>query len=185
MSIHGGRIVARALRAEGVAYVFTLCGGHIMSIYDGCLDEGIGIVDVRHEQSAAHAADGWARVTGEPGVALVTAGPGTTDAVTGVATAWRANIPMVVIGGQAPRFFQDMGGLQDMAHVDLMRPITKWAVSVPNARRLGEYVASAFPARPTHVPGPVFLEMPLDLLFDNLEESEVVVPERPRSEAGV
>ena len=137
MAMHGGRIVAQALRREGVPYVFTLCGGHIMSIYDGCLDEGIGVIDVRHEQSAAHAADGWARVTGQPGVALVTAGPGTTDAVTGVATAWRANIPIVVIGGQAPRFFQDMGGLQDMPHVDMMRPITKWAVSgrTPGSRR--------------------------------------------------
>src|SRR6185436_8626088 len=135
--MHGGRVVARAFKREGVSHVFTLCGGHIMSIYDGCLDEGIAIIDVRHEQSAAHAADGWARVTGQPGVALVTAGPGLTDAVTGVATAWRANIPMVVIGGQAPRAFQDMGGLQDMAHVDLMRPITKWAVSVPSAKRLG------------------------------------------------
>src|SRR5437899_626392 len=89
MQIHGGRVVARALKREGVPYVFTLCGGHVMSIYDGCLDEGIGIVDVRHEQSAAHAADGWARVTGRPGVAIVTAGPGLTDAVTGVAPAWR------------------------------------------------------------------------------------------------
>ncbi len=109
--MHGGRVVARALKREGVSHVFTLCGGHVMSIYDGCLDEGIAIVDVRHEQSAAHAADGWARVTGQPGVAIVTAGPGLTDAVTGVATAWRANIPMLCIGGQAPRAFQDMGGL--------------------------------------------------------------------------
>src|SRR5439155_1682545 len=185
MQIHGGRVVARALKREGVPYVFTLCGGHVMSIYDGCLDEGIGVIDVRHEQSAAHAADGWARVTGRPGVAIVTAGPGLTDAVTGVATAWRANIPMLVIGGQAPRFFQDMGGLQDMAHVDLMKPITKWAVSVPHARRLGEYVASAFRVATTNVPGPVFLEMPLDLLFDNVEDSEVVVPEQSRTEAGI
>src|SRR5439155_15513121 len=185
MSMHGGRTVAGARRAEGVAYVFTLCGGHIMSIYDGCLDEGIGIVDVRHEQSAAHAADGWARVTGQPGVALVTAGPGLTDAVTGVATAWRANIPIVVIGGQAPRFFQDMGGLQDMTPVDLMRPITKWAVSVPHARRLGEYVSSAFRVATTNVPGPVFLEMPLDLLFDNVEEHDVIVAEKSRTAAGV
>src|SRR5207245_2126696 len=178
-------IVAQALRREGVPYVFTLCGGHIMSIYDGCLDEGIGVIDVRHEQSAAHAADGWARVTGQPGVALVTAGPGTTDAVTGIATAWRANIPIIVIGGQAPRFFQDMGGLQDMPHVDMMRPITKWAVSVPNARRLGEYVATAFRVATTNVPGPVFLEMPLDFLFEQVEEREVVAPEKARTEAGV
>ena len=71
--IHGGRVVAKALKAEGVAYVFTLCGGHVMAIYDGCIDEGIGVIDVRHEQTAAHAADGWARVTGKPGVAIVTA----------------------------------------------------------------------------------------------------------------
>src|SRR5436309_802467 len=185
MPMHGGRIVAQALRREGVPYVFTLCGGHIMSIYDGCLDEGIGVIDVRHEQSAAHAADGWARVTGQPGVALVTAGPGTTDAVTGIATAWRANIPIVVIGGQAPRFFQDMGGLQDMPHVDMMKPITKWAVSVPNARRLGEYVAAAFRVATTNVPGPVFLEMPLDFLFEQVEEREVVAPEQAHTGAGV
>jgi acetolactate synthase-1/2/3 large subunit len=183
--IHGGRIVARALRAEGVPYIFTLCGGHVMSIYDGCLDEGIAIVDVRHEQSAAHAADGWARVTGQPGVAVVTAGPGLTDAVTAVATAWRANIPMVVIGGQGPRFFADMGSLQDMNHVELMRPITKWAVSVPHARRLGEYVSTAFRVATTNVPGPVFLEMPLDLLFDAVEEGDVVVAEKYRTEAGL
>jgi acetolactate synthase-1/2/3 large subunit len=185
MPMHGGRIVAQALRREHVPYVFTLCGGHVMSIYDGCLDEGIGVVDVRHEQSAAHAADGWARVTGQPGVAIVTAGPGLTDAVTGVATAWRANIPMVIIGGQAPRAYQDMGGLQDMAHVDLMRPITKWSVSVPSARRLGEYVATAFRVATTNVPGPVFLEMPLDLLFDVVDERDIVVPERSRTDAAV
>jgi len=183
--MHGGRIVARALAHEQVRYVFTLCGGHVMSIYDGCLDEGIGVIDVRHEQSAAHAADGWARVTGQPGVAIVTAGPGLTDAVTGVATAWRANIPMVIIGGQAPRGYQDMGGLQDMNHVDLMKPITKWAVSVPSTRRLGEYVSTAFRVATTNVPGPVFLEMPLDLLFDSVEDDQVIVSDRYRTEAGV
>src|SRR2546430_14174845 len=169
MQIHGGRVVARALKREGVPYVFTLWGGHVISTYDGCLDEGLGLADVRHEGSGAHAADGWARVTGQPGVATVTAGPGLTDAVTGVATAWRANIPMVVIGGQAPRFFQDMGGLQDMAHVDLMKPITKWAVSVPNARRLGEYVASALRVATTNVPRPGVFELPLDFPFDTVE----------------
>ncbi len=183
--LHGGRIVARALRAEGVPFIFTLCGGHVMSIYDGCLDEGIGVIDVRHEQTAGHAADGWARVTGRPGVAVVTAGPGLTDAVTAIATAWRANIPMVVIGGQGPRFFADMGSLQDMSHVDLMRPITKWAVSVPHARRLGEYVATAFRVATTNVPGPVFLEMPLDLLFETVDEADIVVSEHYRTEAGL
>jgi len=183
--LHGGQIVARALAKEGVQFVFTLCGGHIMSIYDGCIDEGIRVIDVRHEQTAAHAADGWGRVTGQPGVALVTAGPGLTDAVTGVATAHRAKAPMVIIGGQAPRAFQDMGGLQDMNHVELMRPITKWSVAVPDSRRLGEYVATAFRIATTNVPGPVFLEMPLDFLFDNVDEDRVVSPTKYRTEAGL
>src|ERR1700757_3102120 len=98
--ISGGHLVAKALKQEGVEVIFTLCGGHIIDIYDGCLDEGIKIIDVRHEQVAAHAADGYARVTGRPGVAVVTAGPGTTDAVTGVANAFRAESPMLLIGGQ-------------------------------------------------------------------------------------
>jgi acetolactate synthase-1/2/3 large subunit len=182
--LHGGRIVARALKNEGVSHVFTLCGGHVMAIYDGCLDHGIRVVDTRHEQSAAHAADGWARVTGQPGVAVVTAGPGLTDAVTGVASAWRANIPMLVIGGQGPRSLSDKGSLQDMNHVDLMRPITKWSRAVPEARRLAEYVSTAFRIATTGVPGPVFLEMPVDFLLDTIDEATVVFPSGCRTEAG-
>src|SRR6185369_1996330 len=144
----------------------TLCGGHVMPIYDGCIDEGIGVIDVRHEQTAAHAADGWARVTGRPGVAVVTAGPGLTDAVTGVASAHRANVPMIIIGGQGPRPLADMGSLQDMNHVELMRPITKWSVSVPSTDRIQEYIDAAFRVAMAGVPGPVFLEMPLDLLMN-------------------
>src|SRR2546422_4809461 len=97
MQIHGGRVVARALKREGVPYVFTLCGGHVMSIYDGCLHEGIGVIDVRHEQSAAPAADGWARVTGPPGGAIVTPRPGPTAAATRAAPAPRAHIPLPVV----------------------------------------------------------------------------------------
>lgn len=180
---HGGRVVARALKAEDVRYVFTLCGGHVMPIYDGCLDEGIGVIDVRHEQTAAHAADGWARVTGRPGVAIVTAGPGLTDAVTGVASAHRANIPMLIIGGQGPRAFADMGSLQDMNHVELMRPITKWSVAVPEGRRLAEYVSMAFRIATTGLPGPVFLEMPIDQLFGSYEEGDIHFPTQYRTQA--
>jgi thiamine pyrophosphate-dependent acetolactate synthase large subunit-like protein len=183
--IHGGRIVAKALKAEEVPYIFTLCGGHVMPIYDGCVDEGIRVIDVRHEQTAAHAADGWARVTGRPGVAVVTAGPGLTDAVTGVASAHRANIPMLIFGGQGPRPFADMGSLQDMNHVELMRPITKWAVSVPEGRRLGEYVSMAFRIATTGLPGPVYLEMPIDQLFNTYEEERLVYPTKYRTEAGI
>ncbi|MGD9763933.1 MAG: thiamine pyrophosphate-binding protein [Candidatus Binatia bacterium] len=184
-SVHGGRLVARALRGEEVPFIFTLCGGHVMPIYDGCVDEGIRVIDVRHEQTAAHAADGWARVTGRPGVAVVTAGPGLTDAVTGVASAHRAGIPMLIIGGQGPRSLADMGSLQDMNHVELMRPITKWAASVPDGRRIPEYVSMAFRVATTGVPGPVFLEMPIDQLFHTYEDEQIHFPTGYRSEAAV
>lgn len=177
--VQGGHIVAKALKAEGVSHLFTLCGGHIQMIYDGCLQEGIRVVDVRHEQSAGHAADGWARATGQPGVAAVTAGPGVTDVVTAVANAQRAQVPMVVLGGQGARQLsqfggQDRGSLQDMNCVELMRPICKWSVSVPESRRLADYVQSAFRIATTGVPGPVFVEMPLDLLFMGAEETSVI-----------
>lgn len=185
VQVHGGRLVAKALKAENVPFIFTLCGGHVMPIYDGCVDEGIGVIDVRHEQTAAHAADGWARVTGRPGVAVVTAGPGLTDAVTGVASAHRANIPMLIFGGQGPRPFADMGSLQDMNHVELMRPITKWSVSVPEGRRLPEYVSMAFRIATTGLPGPVYLEMPIDQLFNVYDEEQIRYPHKYRTEAGV
>lgn len=186
--INGGHIVARALKAEGVDHLFTLCGGHIQTIYDGCVEQGIRVVDTRHEQSAAHAADGWSKVTGRPGVAAVTAGPGVTDAVTAVANAYRAQVPMILIGGQGARMTSTMGGqdrgsLQEMNHVDLMKPITKWAVSVAETRRLQEFVQSAFRVATTGVPGPVFLEMPIDILFGSCEESQIISYEGYRTQA--
>src|SRR3954463_4991023 len=171
--VHGGRLVAQALKRHGTTHLFTLCGGHIQAIYDGCLDDGIRVVDTRHEQTAGHAADGYARVTGRPGVCAVTAGPGVTDVVTAVANAQRAGIPMLVIGGAGPRALQDMGSLQDMNHVELMRPITKWSVSVPSTDRIQEYIDSAFRVAQANVPGPVFLEMPLDLLMNGNDDAEL------------
>jgi acetolactate synthase-1/2/3 large subunit len=170
--VHGGRVVARALKRHGTSHLFTLCGGHIQAIYDGCLDEGLRVVDVRHEQTAGHAADGWARVTGRPGVCAVTAGPGVTDVVTAVANAHRAGVPMLVIGGAGPRSLSDMGSLQDMDHVSLMRAITKWSTRVPETSRIIEYVDAAFRVAQSGVPGPVFLEMPLDLLMNVADDSD-------------
>lgn len=164
-SFHGGRLVAKGLKRHGVTHLFTLCGGHIQAIYDGCIDEGIRVVDTRHEQTAGHAADGYARMTGKPGVCAVTAGPGVTDVVTAVANAQRAGIPMVVLGGAGPRILCDMGSLQDMDCVSLMKPITKWSVQIPEPRRIMEYLDSAFRVAQSGVPGPVFLEVPLDLLM--------------------
>ncbi len=181
--LFGGQIVARALAKEGVSHLFTLCGGHIQGIYDGCLDQGIRVVDFRHEQAAAHAAEGWARATGRPGVAAVTAGPGVTDAVTAIANAKRAQTPMILIGGQGPLAFRDMGSLQEMDHVELMRSITKWSTSVPETRRLAEYMSIAFRKATTGVPGPVFLEMPLDVLMNMVDEESCEWPDGYRSEA--
>src|ERR1700760_4149560 len=128
--VSGGHLVAKALKAEGVDVIYTLCGGHIIDIYDGCVDEGIKVIDVRHEQVPGPAADGHARITGKAGCAVVTAGPGTTDAVTGVANALRAESPMLLIGGQGALSQHKMGSLQDLPHVDMMRPITKFSSSV-------------------------------------------------------
>jgi acetolactate synthase-1/2/3 large subunit len=180
--VHGGRLVAQALKRHGITHLFTLCGGHIQAIYDGCLDEEIRVVDVRHEQTAGHAADGYARVTGRPGVCAVTAGPGITDTVTAVANAQRAGIPMIVIGGAGPRLLCDMGSLQDMDCVTLMRPITKWSVQVPETRRIAEYLDAAFRVAQSNVPGPVFLEMPLDLLM-NMHDDADLPATRPFAEA--
>jgi len=171
--VHGGRLVAQALKRHGTTHLFTLCGGHIQAIYDGCLDENIRVVDVRHEQTAGHAADGYARATGRPGVCAVTAGPGVTDVVTAIANAQRAGVPLICIGGAGPKLLCDMGSLQDMDCVSLMKPITKWSVQVPETRRIAEYIDSAFRIAQQGVPGPVFLEMPLDLLMNMHEETDL------------
>src|SRR5690242_21625855 len=142
--IHGGWLVARALKQEGVEVVFTLSGGHVAAIYDGCNREGIRVVDTRHEQAAVHAAEGWAKATRKPGVALLTAGPGVTDGVTGVANAYLAGSPVVVFGGAAPVANWDQGALQELRHIDLVQPITKWARTVVQTSRLAEYTAAAF-----------------------------------------
>jgi acetolactate synthase I/II/III large subunit len=178
-NLHGGRLVARALKRHGVEHLFTLCGGHIQAIYDGCLDEGISVIDVRHEQTAGHAADAYARVSGKPGVCAVTAGPGVTDVVTAVANAQRAGVPMVCLGGAGPLALTDMGSLQDMDAVALMRPITKASLRVAETRRIEEYVDAAFRIAQTGVPGPVFLELPLDILMNLAPESTTPAPEAP------
>jgi acetolactate synthase-1/2/3 large subunit len=177
-TISGGHLVAKALKQEGVEVIFTLCGGHIIDIYDGCIDEGIKIIDVRHEQVAAHAADGYARVTGKPGVAVVTAGPGTTDAVTGVANAFRAESPMLLIGGQGALDQHRMGSLQDLPHVDIMRPITKFASSVLTTERVADMVAMAFRECYAGAPGPSFLEIGRDILDKSVDLKKAVLPKR-------
>jgi len=174
--VSGGHLVAKALKAEGVDTIFTLCGGHIIDIYDGCIDEGIKIVDVRHEQVAAHAADGYARQTGRLGCVVTTAGPGCTNAVTGIATALRSESPVLHIGGQSALVQWKMGGLQDLPHVDMMRPITKFASTVMSTERVADMVAMAVREAYAGAYGPVYLEIPRDVLDREIEVSKAVLP---------
>ncbi len=174
---HGGKLAARTLKQAGVECIFTLCGGHVMPIYDGCLDVGIRIVDVRHEQAAVHAADAWSRLNpGSIGCAVLTAGPGVTDGVTGVANAWRANSPILVIGGQGPFTNLNRGSLQEMDHVAVMRPITKWAGACYDTLRIPEYIDLGVRHALSGAPGPAFLEIPMDVLMRPVKPDQVWFP---------
>src|SRR3989441_5518692 len=174
--LSGGDLVARVLAQAGVSHVFTLCGGHILPIYDGCLREGIRVIDLRHEQAAAHAADAWARLTRNLGVAIVTAGPGVTDAVTGVANAFSARSPLLLIGGAAPLGLRGLGSLQEVEQVDLLRPITKGAWTVSETRQIPEVLTTAIRTALTGRPGPVFVEIPVDLLMTMVEDRMAPIP---------
>lgn len=177
--LQGGRLVAQAIAAEGVDVVFTLSGGHVMPIYEGCRHERVRVLDVRHEQSAAHAAEAWGRVRRACGVAVVTAGPGVTGTVTAVASALAARVPLLVIGGARPLVQAERGALQEFDQLALMRPITKWAGTCAQASRIPEYVALAFRHALARPRGPVYLELPMDVLFDEAS------PDRPAGPARV
>src|SRR5471030_2616203 len=174
--VFGGHLVAKALKNEGVDTIFTLCGGHIIDIYDGCVDEGIRIIDVRHEQTAAHAADGYSRQTGKLGCVVTTAGPGCMNAVTGIATAFRSESPVLHIGGQSALVQWKMGGLQDLPHVDIMRPITKFASTVMSTERVADMIAMAVRECFAGAYGPAYLEIPRDVLDREIDITKAVVP---------
>ena len=174
--ISGGHLVAKALKNEGVDTIFTLCGGHIIDIYDGCVDEGIRIIDVRHEQVAAHAADGYARQTGKLGCLVTTAGPGCTNAMTGVATAFRSESPILHIGGQGALTQHKMGSLQDLPHVDMMAPITKFAATVSSTERVADMVSMASRECFSGAYGPSYLEIPRDVLDREVPVESAIIP---------
>jgi acetolactate synthase-1/2/3 large subunit len=180
-TLTGGQVVGKMLRGEGIRHVFTLSGLHIAPIYAGCVEEGIQVVDTRHEQAAAHAADAYARLTRGPGVAVVTAGPGVTDAVTGVANAFAASSPVLLLGGAAPTFNASRGSLQEMEQVDLFLRITKWAERVPTPESLPAYLARAFRVMMTGRPGPVFLELPWDVLMNGADLERLPTGYRTRA----
>jgi acetolactate synthase-1/2/3 large subunit len=165
----GGRLAAQAIAAAGVDVVFTLSGGHVMPIYEGCRQEGVRVVDLRHEQSAAHAAEAWGRVKRACGVAVVTAGPGVTGTVTAVANCLAAQAPLLVLGGARPLAQAERGALQEFDQLSLMKPITKWAAACPATSRIPEYVAIAFRHALAPPRGPVYLELPADILFEEAE----------------
>ena len=177
--VHGGRLIARRLKAHGVTKLFTLSGGHLFSIYDGCRAEGIDIVDVRHEQAAAFAAEGWAKVTREPGVAALTAGPGVTNGMSAMASALMNHSPMVVLGGRAPAMRWGQGSLQEIDHVPFVRPVTKMAATPESTAEISGLVDEAFTVAMTPHTGPAFVDFSLDHVFMEHEDLGAAAPPRP------
>jgi len=163
---NGGTQIAEILRARGVDHLFTLCGGHISPILVAAKRAGIRVIDVRHEASAVFAADAYARLTGVPGVAAVTAGPGLTNTLTAVKNAQLAQSPIVILGGATATALKNRGALQDIDQRALMEPHVKQLHTVTRVRDLAPSVAEALSAAQSGVPGPVFVECPVDLLYD-------------------
>src|SRR3989440_9590805 len=181
--LHGGRLIARYLRERGVSKLFPLSGGHLFSIFDGCRAEGIDIVDVRHESTAAFAAEGWAKVTRQPGVAALTAGPGVTNGMSALASAQQNNSPMLVLGGRAPQMRWGQGSLQEIDHIPFVRPLTKFAATPETTAEIPDLVDEALATALRPHSGPTFVDFPLDLVFAEAESPEDP-PELPDPSAG-
>src|ERR1700733_1699903 len=171
--VHAGRLIARRLRASGVDTVFTLLGGHLFSIYDGCRDEGIRLVDTRHEQTAAFAAEGWSKVTRVPGVAALTAGPGVTNGMSAMAAAQQNQSPLVVLGGRAPAQRWGMGSLQEIDHVPFVAPLARFAATAQSADDAGRLVDAALRASVGAPSGVGFVDFPMDHVFAMSEDPNV------------
>jgi len=177
--ISGGHLVAKYLsEVEGVSTVFSIPGGHIDRIYDGFLEYVTKLIVVRHEQAAAMMAHAWSIFAGEPGVCLVTAGPGFTNALTGVANAYLDNAPIVVLSGTAPVKDWGKGALQEMNQLDMIKPVVKWWGTCYDVKRIPEYLSKAFRHAVSGRPGPVFLELPPDILNISVDEQEIVYPKK-------
>ena len=172
-TFHGGRLLARRLKAHGVTKLFTLSGGHLFSLYDGCRTEGIDLVDTRHEQAAAFAAEGWAKITREPGVAALTAGPGVTNGMSPLGSAQMNNSPLVVLGGRAPAMRWGMGSLQEIDHVPFVRPLTKMAATAQSTAEIPLLIDEALATALRPHSGPTFVDLPLDIVFSEAEEPEL------------
>jgi acetolactate synthase-1/2/3 large subunit len=174
--LHGGRLIAQVLRAHGVHRLFTLSGGHLFSIYDGCRAEGIELIDVRHEQTAAFAAEGWAKVTRSLGVCALTAGPGVTNGMSAIASASQNDSPMVVLGGRAPQVRWGQGSLQELDHVPFVRPLVKWADTASDTAEIPVLVDEAMRIALAPHSGPTFVDFPLDHVFTEAPPSPPPAP---------
>jgi acetolactate synthase-1/2/3 large subunit len=159
---HAGVLAARTLLAHDVDTVFTLNGGHLWPLYDGCVREGVRLVDTRHEQTATFAAEGWAKVTRRVGVAALTAGPGITNGISAITSAWINGTPLFVAGGRAPTGRWGQGSLQELDHVPLVAPITKYAATASTADDVPDAFDRALRAARTPHRGPTFVDIPLD-----------------------
>src|SRR3954466_485255 len=179
--VHGGKLVARALKDRGVSKLFTLSGGHLFSIYDGCVAEGIDLIDTRHEQAAAWAAEGYAKATRKPGVAALTAGPGVTNGMSAIAGAKFNRSPLVVLGGRAPEMRWGSGSLQEIDHLPFVTPLVKSPVTVKDPAEIPAATAAAIDLALSHPTGPVFVDYPLDVVFSEAaaEVPEQLIPELP------
>jgi thiamine pyrophosphate-dependent acetolactate synthase large subunit-like protein len=173
MAEHGGRLVAKALKSRGVEHLFTLSGGHLFSIYDGCKEEGISLIDVRHEQTAAFAAEGIAKATRGVGVAALTAGPGVTNGMSALASAQANCSPICVLGGRAPEMRWGSGSLQEIDHLPFVEPLVKSAETVKDPAQIATVTAAALDLAAAIPSGPTFVDYPLDVVFT---EGEVDIP---------
>ncbi|MFQ5700094.1 MAG: thiamine pyrophosphate-binding protein, partial [Myxococcota bacterium] len=175
-SVSGGTLAARVMKMHGIDHLFGIVGGHIYPIFEGCASEGIRVIDVRHEESGAHMAEGWALTTGRIAACIGTAGPGFTNMLTGVANAHAASSPLLAIGGRAGVAEFDTGALQDFNQIDIIKPMTKFARSILQTRRIPEYFDRALREAIHGRPGPVYLETPQDRLLREIDPSDVEMP---------
>lgn len=164
--MNGGELIAEVLKKQGVQFLFTLCGGHISPILVSAKNQGIRVVDVRQEPTAVFAADAVSRLTGVPGVAAVTAGPGLTNSVTAVKNAQMAQSPLILLGGSPATALKGRGALQDIEQIKLFKTLTKWSATIKQNCDIVPIIEEAFDAARSGVPGPVFIECPIDLLYD-------------------
>ncbi len=168
VTVNAGHLIARRLRASGIDTIFTLSGGHLFSIYDGCRAENIRLIDTRHEQTAAFAAEGWSKVTRVPGVAALTAGPGVTNGMSAMAAAQQNQSPLVVLGGRAPALRWGQGSLQEIDHVPFVAPLTRFAATAQSADAVGPLIDNALRAAVGAAGGSTgvaFIDFPMDHVF--------------------